>query len=101
MNELSTIYLAMLEGGLSSIRDFAEMGNSDICKIEAEHLHNIPKYARLSPEHKLHALYFNKERKAYIRAIAKYPEVKERAHSILYEESWKRIRVLIQGNGPV
>ena len=45
-------YLDLLHRGLVKVRDFAWDGQMELCRIEADHLHNIPTLLGETNEHR-------------------------------------------------
>jgi hypothetical protein len=61
-------YLDLLHHGLVMIRNFAHGGQLDLCRIEADHLHNIPNYLHETNEHQ-HVYYISGERSLYVQRL--------------------------------
>ena len=62
------IYADILTIGLNGIRNAATAGNVELCRIEAEHLHNLPSLMDDSNIAR-HLYYFNQERVVYIKSL--------------------------------
>lgn len=82
-------YLDLLDHGLVMVRNFAHGGQIDLCRIEADHLHNIPSLLGESNEHR-HVYYIVKERGLYLQRLrelgaAEYLETV----SSWYSEPWQ------------
>lgn len=56
MEERDRTYLQLLSLGLIAVRDCASAGDLERCKMEAEHLHNIP--SLIGEQNKARHLYF-------------------------------------------
>lgn len=61
-------YLDVLHIGLIMVRNFAHDGQLDVCRIEADHLHNIPTLIGESNEHR-HVYYILQERGLYLQRL--------------------------------
>lgn len=61
-------YLDLLERGLVMIRNFAYAGNIELCRIEADHLHNIPSLLHEDNERR-HVYYIRGERGLYLQRL--------------------------------
>jgi hypothetical protein len=82
-------YLALLHRGLVMIRNHAHAGHLDLCRIEADHLHNIPTLLAETNEHR-HVCYIEGERGQYLERLRELgaTEYLERV-SIWYSEPWR------------
>ena len=81
-------YLDILHHGLVMVRNFAHGGELQLCRIEADHLHNIPRILRESNEQE-HVFYILQERGLYLerlRALGADNYLEQ--VSIWYGESW-------------
>jgi hypothetical protein len=68
MTELDALYIAIMDAGLTKLRDAAVAGDLDQCKAEAEHLHNLP--SLIGEENRQrHLYYFSTERTAYLKWV--------------------------------
>ncbi len=61
-------YLDLLERGLVLLRNFAHFGDVDLCRIEADHLHNIPSLLHEGNERR-HEYYIRGERGLYLQRL--------------------------------
>ncbi len=61
-------YLDLLERGLVLLRNFARLGDIDLCRIEADHLHNIPSLLHEGNEHR-HEYYIRGERGLFLQRL--------------------------------
>ena len=61
-------YLDLLHSGLVLLRTFAHTGAVELCRIEADHLHNIPTLLHESNEHR-HDYYIRGERGLYLQRL--------------------------------
>ncbi len=82
-------YLDLLHHGLVLLRNFAHGGRVDLCRIEAEHLHEIPTLIGEANEHR-HRYYLRGTRGLYLRSlralgVAEYLE----QVGIWYAEPWR------------
>jgi hypothetical protein len=79
--ELRSIVANLLRIGLLRIRVFGWSGQADLCAIEADHLHNLP---RLTQEANLKWLryYYDLSRPSFIKRAVKPEE---------FEQDWKRL----------
>ncbi len=68
MDERQKAYAEILSVGLLSIRAFS--GRSELCFIEADHLHNIPSLIFETNEDR-HRYYILQERSAYVAAFTR------------------------------
>jgi hypothetical protein len=89
-------YLDLLHRGLVLVRNFAHAGNVELCRIEADHLHNIPTLLHEDNERR-HEYYIREERGLYLQRLRELgaAEYLEQA-GIWYAESW---RVLAEAAG--
>jgi hypothetical protein len=89
-------YLDLLERGLVLLRNFAHAGNVELCRIEADHLHNIPTLLHEGNERR-HEYYIRRERGLYLQRLRELgaAEYLERA-ATFYSEPW---RVLAEAAG--
>jgi hypothetical protein len=81
-------YLELLGWGLLAIRDDARGGRIALCKIEADHLHNIPTLLE-EPNERRHLFYILQERGRYLERLKELgaSEYLERRVN-RYSESW-------------
>ncbi len=89
-------YLDLLHRGLVLLRNLAHPGDVELCRIEADHLHNIPTLLHEDNERR-HEYYIRGERGLYLRrlrerGVAEYLE----QVAIWYTEPW---RVLARAAG--
>src|SRR5262249_16432272 len=82
-------YLNLLHHGLVMIRNSASAGQIDLCRVEADHLHNIPSLLHETNEHR-HLYYIEEERGLYLdrlkdTATTEYLDTAE----LLYSEPWR------------
>jgi hypothetical protein len=61
-------YLDLLHRGLVLLRNFAHGGQVELCRIEADHLHNIPTLLGESNQHR-HEYYIRGERGLYLQRL--------------------------------
>jgi hypothetical protein len=89
-------YLDLLHRGLVQLRNFAHGGNAELCRIEADHLHNIPSLLYEDNEHR-HEYYIRGERGLYLQRLREVgaAEYLEQVGS-LYSGPW---RVLAEAAG--
>lgn len=82
-------YLDLLHYGLVMVRNIAYDKQLDLCRIEADHLHEIPTLIGESNEHR-HVYYILQERGLYLERLRELgaTEYLERV-SIWYSEPWK------------
>jgi hypothetical protein len=91
MNPRQQAYLDLLTHGLAAVRNLAEAGLTDLCGVEADHLHNIPSLLEESNEHR-HHYYLVAERAGYLAQLrrlgaAEYLE----QMAIWYGQSWRTL----------
>jgi hypothetical protein len=90
VNPRQQAYLDLLDRGLVLLRNFAaHAGDIELCRIEADHLHNIPSLLHEDNEHR-HEYYIRGERGLYLQRLRKLgaAEYLERVH-IWYFEPWQ------------
>lgn len=81
-------YLDLLKSGLVLVRHHAYGGRIDLCRIEADHLHNIPTLIHESNELR-HAYYIDKERGLYLENLRRFGATEYLEHAMtLYHEPW-------------
>jgi hypothetical protein len=68
MKELKSAYLRLLSFGILAIRDYGKI-LPGYAEIEADHLHNLPRYASDEARWSVHRYYFNGERGLYIERM--------------------------------
>jgi hypothetical protein len=61
-------YLDRLHHGLVLLRNFAHAGQTELYRIEADHLHNIPTLLDETNEHR-HLYYITQEREGYLSRL--------------------------------
>jgi hypothetical protein len=82
-------YLDLLHRGLVMARNFAHSGQIDLCRIEADHLHNIPTLLGERNEHR-HVYYIVQERGLYLQRLRELDSTEYlEAVSIWYSEPWR------------
>jgi len=82
-------YLDLLHHGLVMVRNFAHGGQLELCRIEADHLHNIPTLLGETNEHR-HVYYILQERGLYLERLRELGAAEYlRQVSIWYSESWR------------
>jgi hypothetical protein len=84
-------YLDLLHRGLVFLRHCAQAGQTELCRIEADHLHNIPTLLGETNEHR-HLYYIQQERGLYLdrlRSMAATEYLKD--VTIWYSEPWQAL----------
>lgn len=84
-------YLQLLHRGLVLLRNCADGGKTELCCIEADHLHNLPTLVGETNERR-HVYYLQAERAAYLQRLresghADYLEYARR----WYAEPWRAL----------
>lgn len=82
-------YLDLLHEGLVAIRNLAYAGQTELCRIEADHLHNISTLLEETNEHR-HVFYIAQERSLYLerlRQLGTTDYLEERF--IWYDKPWQ------------
>ena len=84
-------YLGLLHRGLVLLRNYAGGGRVELCRVEADHLHNIPTLLFEDDEHR-HAYYLTQERGLYLERLRKLgaTEYLEEV-AIWYAEPWQML----------
>jgi len=82
-------YLTLLHCGLVTLRNIAHSGEIDFCRIEAEHLHEIPTLVG-EPNERRHEYYLRGTRGLYLQSLRELGagEYMENAN-IWYSEPWR------------
>jgi hypothetical protein len=81
-------YLDILHRGLVQLRNFAYSGKIELCRIEADHLHNIPTLLYEDNEHR-HEYYIRGERMLYLEQLKALGVAELLEHSqVWYAEPW-------------
>ena len=82
-------YLDLLHRGLVLLRNFAHANQRELCRIEADHLHNIPTLLGESNELR-HVDYIKGERRQYLDRLRQLgaAECMEQV-AIWYSEPWR------------
>ena len=94
MNPRQDLYIHLLHAGLLNIRLFADRGNAEMCRIEADHLHNVPGYIVTgNPED--HSYYYNTERELYVARIQSVPDVYDTVAFIAYSAIWPKLKDML------
>jgi hypothetical protein len=89
-------YLDLLDRGLVLLRNFAHSGDVELCRIEADHLHNIPNLLHEDNERR-HEYYIRGERGLYLHRLRARGAAEYLAQAaIWYTEPW---RVLARAAG--
>jgi hypothetical protein len=80
--------LDLLHRGLVLLRNSAHLGQTALCRIEADHLHNIPTLLGETNEHR-HVYYIKQERGLYLERLRELEatEYLEQV-GIWYSEPW-------------
>ena len=68
MTSRDQIYIEILRFGLQRLRDCSELGLIDYCRVESEHLHNLPSLIGEKNEGR-HEYYFQQERTLYLERV--------------------------------
>ncbi|HEY1186556.1 MAG TPA: hypothetical protein VGE74_02815 [Gemmata sp.] len=81
-------YLALLHHGLVRVRNLAASGQLDLCRIEADYLHNIPSLLHEDNERR-HVYFIRGERGLYLQRLRELgaTECLEQA-GIWYSQAW-------------
>ena len=102
-------YLDLLHYGLVLVRNVAHSGRLDLCRVEADHLHNIPTLLGEANEHR-HVYYIEGERELYLERLRTLgaTEYLDQA-AVWYSEPWRvlggrrraalRVRARCRGGG--
>jgi hypothetical protein len=87
-DEVCQIFLEILREGLLRIRTAGWSGRSEVCALEADHLHNIPTILSKCTLASI-SYYYDIERPAFLRMTAtdSKPE--------LFEPYWERLRAAL------
>jgi hypothetical protein len=81
-------YLDLLHRGLVLLRNCAHGGNLELCRIEADHLHNIPTLLGETNESR-HVYYILAERSGYLKSLQNLSATEYlNQASIWYSEPW-------------
>lgn len=81
-------YLHLLKWGLIFLRDAAFDGNLQLCRIESDHLHNMPDLSHEINELR-HVYYLEGERAVYLEKLRAAGEVEYMDRTTArYRESW-------------
>lgn len=91
MKELDPLYLELLQAGLLLLRSAACDGNLEWCKVEAEHLHNVP--SLIGEENmERHFYYMKNERLRYVQWVQSASQSTTTTEAIArYILIWKRM----------
>lgn len=82
-------YTALLKYGLEFVKQFAEAGKIDLCRIEAVHLHNIPTLLHEDNEHR-HEYYIRGERAYYLDQLKELGAIEHLGNvATYYSEPWR------------
>ena len=96
MSELDEQYLLLLQCGLPALRNAALAGDLEHCRIESEHLHEIPS---LTGESNLqrHLFYMNTSRRVYLKWAATMD--RENVSALIehfYTPAWNRMAQILE-----
>jgi hypothetical protein len=82
-------YLELLHHGLVLLRNLAHAGQLELCRIEADHLHNLPTLVGESNEYR-HEYYLRDERGLYLQRLRESGAV-EHLHraAVWYSDAWR------------
>ena len=84
-------YLDLLHQGLVILRNSAQVGNTQILRIEADHLHNIPTLIHETNERR-HEYYICAERRLYIQRLCELEATEYMEQAILwYACAWQTL----------
>jgi hypothetical protein len=84
----------LLHCGLVMLRNIAPSGQSDLCRIEAEHLHEIPTLVG-EPNERRHEYYLRGTRGLYIQSLRELGADEYLANAnIWYSEPWRVLESL-------
>jgi hypothetical protein len=82
-------YLDLLHRGLVLLRNFAHAGDVELCRIEADHLHNVPTLLHEGNEPR-HVYYICEERGLYLQRLRELVATAYLEQSgIWYAEPWR------------
>jgi hypothetical protein len=87
----SECYVEMLHHGILSIRALASQGEADLCCIEADFLHNIPRLLASDSEG-FHDDFLRIDLACYRRKAETNPGLKGRLNFPLYTELWEELK---------
>lgn len=95
MNELDKVYLLLLYSGLVAIRNAAERGDLEHCRIESEHLHEIPSLIGELNMYR-HMCYATQARVSYLRWAAQTDRESVRELvTYFYAGPWKQLDTVL------
>lgn len=91
--EIAEILLRILERGLLRIRVLGVTGQSELCTIEADHLHNLPMLVH-EPRLDLLSYYYNVERVTFLREVERETDYAEQFVSDWSD--WKQLEAILK-----
>jgi hypothetical protein len=95
MDLLDPIYWRLLTHGLIAIRGAAEAGDLPRCRVEAEHIHNIPSLIGEANIQR-HVYYATTEREAYIEWVLSTGRKELRDHALfLCSLAWREMDTVL------
>lgn len=95
MSELDKLYIAILQSGLAAIRNAAIQGDLEYCKVESEHLHELPSLIGESNMN-CHMFYVTNTRKVYMAwASTCGREAVRDMLQYFYSAPWKKMDELL------
>lgn len=89
-------YLSLLHSGLVMLRNIAHSGHIDLCRIEAEHLHEIPTLVG-DPNEGRHKYYLRETRGLYLQSLRELGAEEYLEHAnIWYSEPWRVLASVVK-----
>lgn len=100
MSELDPLYIQILGYGLIALRNSARYGDLEHCRIESEHLHEIPSYIGCENVN-AHLFYARVFRRVYLEWASNNPRDNVRQLLEFYASPWAEMdRILgLEGRG--
>jgi hypothetical protein len=96
MDPRQRAYLDLLTHGLPAVRNLSRSERIALCRVEADHLHNIPSLLEEANEHR-HRYYLEQERALYLERLRQLGELDYlKSRMAFYGEAW---RVLARAAG--
>lgn len=84
-------YVYLLTWGLLAIRASACRGDTRLCKIEADHIHNLPSLLDEQNDQR-HRYYIENEREHYLAQLQSHADASYREQMVSrYESAWKML----------
>lgn len=100
MSELDKLYIQLLQSGFAALRNAAQNGDLEHCRMESEHLHEIPSLIGESNIN-CHLFYINQTRRRYLEWASNTHRASVRELlDFFYSATWSQMDILLGLDNP-